>query len=150
MNQNNFSNIFNEGKSSRKIDKQAVIPSLKSFSQHAQPDISDAEIQSMLTRMRSIHDEIESQLETTYQKFGYDPNFIKSFVANPNNFNSDQWKRIQSGRKSFLHSIWSAIAEESQGIEELQEKYKKKALDKTAKERKGKLLGARRNWIPIR
>src|SRR5829696_6224617 len=107
MNENDFFKLFGSKESAtKKINNSSINASSKSLEHHKQPAISDEEIQVMLRQMRKIHDEIESELEQTYQKTGYDPNFIKSFVTNPDNFDFNEWQRIQSERKGFLNSIW--------------------------------------------
>lgn len=116
----------------------------------ALPAVSDVEIQEMITKMRNIHDEIEIKLEETFRKAGLDASMIRSYLRNPNNFNTTEWNSIQSNRQAFLNPIWAGIAGDMQKVADLQKQYKKKEMDKSSKERKGKFLGSRRNWIPLR
>lgn len=109
-------------------------------------DVSDPEIVQMIEKMKKIHDEIEVKLEETYQKAGLNSRSIKAFLDNPNNFKPKEWERVQSERKSLLSQIWTNLGKaiHSQDIQA------PKGIEKAEKERKGKLLGARRNWISMR
>jgi hypothetical protein len=105
-----------------------------------------SDIKNMLEKMRGLHDELERKLEDAFQKTGWNPSHIKKYLENPNNFNSHEWERVQRERKAMLNSIWKKLGK---NVEQVQKDEKIKAGEKAYKDRKGKTLGSRRNWIPM-
>lgn len=106
----------------------------------------NTEIQTNLNQVRDLHDELNRKLEDIYQKTGWDPHHIKKYLENPNNFSPEQWQLIQSQKKYLLGKVWDKLGKE--GVN-LQKKMLEAEKQKISKDRKGKALGARRQWIPM-
>lgn len=115
---------------------------------HHPTSIKLKDVDQVIVRVREMHDEIEKKLEAIYQKTGLTPKYVRDYLANPNNFNSFEWDRIQKNRQELLGSLLGSTK-----VEETQEQKAKsaeKATEKSTKERRGKMVGTRKNWIPIR
>jgi hypothetical protein len=119
----------------KEADKPAVVP--KKISSE------DIEIRQMIEKMRKMHDDIEVKLDEVYQKSGLNAQKVKDFLENPNNFQTEEWGRVQEKRKKLLTQI---------GIDSKQilSQSAQEQAEKAGKDRKTKMLGARRNWIPMR
>lgn len=112
------------------------------------PPPSTSEINEMIEKMKKLHDQLNKQIEDTYQHAGIDDKLIKRYLDNPNNFEGEQWKNLQNQRQALLKTIWTNLGEEN--LSYVQSKQKEKQIEQAKKERKGKTLGARRNWISMR
>lgn len=102
----------------------------------------------MLNKVKDMHDQLEKSLEKVYEKLGWTSNYVKDFLDNPNNFDPKQWEQIQKQRQILRSGVWQGIGEEDE--RKMKSTAKQKEMDKTIKERKGKTMGARRNWISVR
>ncbi|WP_068467681.1 hypothetical protein [Candidatus Protochlamydia phocaeensis] len=108
------------------------------------------DVADMLVQVRRMHDELDRKLDEVYQKSGWSPKYIKDYLDNPNNFTAKQWGRLEEQRRALMNTLKT----EEEKVEEA-----KKAKEpvtppadssKMGKERRGKMLGARRNWISMR
>ncbi len=113
------------------------------------------DVAKILEHYTYIHDEIERKLEEACQKLGLNMKDVDIFLNNPNHFNdNEEWARVQRERKALMKTLKTkrdVLAEEES------EKNKSSALisntehdPKLAKERRNKIIGARRNWISMR
>ncbi len=103
-----------------------------------------AEFRKAFKKIEQMHDELDKQLGETYQRSGLSLERIKSFLENPNNFNKIEWERVQKERLSRAERIWSIVGEEAKT------QMLKEVKKKSAEEKKGKFLGSRKKWIPMR
>jgi hypothetical protein len=128
---------FGQSKSKEEVDKLIENPAAMKLQ----------DVDNVITRMREIHDDIEKKLDVIYQKSGLTPKYIKDYLNNPNNFNPQEWEKIQQDRQALFSSLTGGTR-----VEEMENKTKttEKELDKEAKDRRGKMIGSRKNWIPIR
>lgn len=106
--------------------------------------LASPEYKEMFNKMAKMHDDLEKKLDVVFQESGWSIQKIKQFLENPNNFNKFEWARVQQEREHWNKQIWNAVGESGEQRAISQEK--KKAVEA----KKGKLLGARKNWIPIR
>jgi hypothetical protein len=106
--------------------------------------LASTEYKEMLNNMTKMHDDLENKLAAVFERSGWSIQKIKQFLENPNNFNKFEWSRVQQEREHWNKQIWAIVGESGQQRVINQEK--KKAADS----KKGKFLGARKNWIPIR
>lgn len=118
-------------------------------------DISFEESLKMIENMRKIHDDIEKKIHEVLEKTGWTPSYLKSFLDNPNNFDQDQWERVQKKQKGLMDSI--KTPKELKQEEEMAKNKKgfpvhgKISQDTVkAKERRSKSAAARRKWLPMR
>ncbi|MBA2368566.1 MAG: hypothetical protein H0V82_06040 [Candidatus Protochlamydia sp.] len=105
-----------------------------------------SDVEKMITTVRQMHDEIDRKLDDIFQKSGWSTKQIKMYLDNPNNFSAEEWERIQKERKTLLNSIKTDTDLEN----EKNQSNKPKEPEGPGKERRGKMIGARRNWIPMR
>lgn len=107
-------------------------------------DLSSSDVREIMEKAAKMHDELEQKLEETYQKTGWQRQAIKQFLENPNNFSKSEWELVQRQRDYLVNQTWSLITEEEKTRLLHEEKKKQSQVNK------GKSLGARKNWIPIR
>lgn len=98
----------------------------------------------MLEKMASMHDDIQRKLEDAYQQAGLTKKDISQYLDDPKNFPSYQWEVIQKQRKDLANKIWSMVGEDTKP----QIEAKKRAQAQEGA--KGKTLGARKRWIPVK
>lgn len=69
---------------------------------------------------------------------------VIKFFSEAKNFTPEQWNIIQENRSDLEKRTWAVVGKDPNKVRE------KHLEDKDARHRKGKTLGARKNWIPIR
>lgn len=105
---------------------------------------SDEEIQKLFSHMQKMHEELNTKIDKAYQLSGRDPREVDEYFNDPSHFNPQEWNRIQQ-RKETLEESLSGLSKS-----ELKKKKVKKHVSKMSKDRKGKTLGARKNWLSMR
>jgi hypothetical protein len=144
MENSHSSNIFDEaGKKSAPSKKNEAalpleVPSMPNVT------ISDDQLAEMFERAKRMKVEIEEKLQEVYDKTGLTRKQVETYMKDPKNFTVQEWQNIQIGRKD-----WEGRLEHLMG-QEYKQKRAKAVQDQSSKERKGKTLGARKNWIPMR
>lgn len=103
----------------------------------------DPEITKVLNKIYEMRDDLETQMGDLFKKTGMSRFEIESFLNNPTNYPKGKWDKIQTEKKILEDKLDSILGVDNK------EKVKKAEVN-TAKERKGKLLGGRKKWIPIR
>lgn len=101
------------------------------------------ELTRMLERIFEMREDIRKQMEAIFEKTGLSQLEIENFLNNPRNYPPGKWEKIQNEKKMLEEKLDKAL-----GITKKQKAQQQEA--KTAKDRKGKLLGSRKNWIPMR
>lgn len=91
--------------------------------------------------MQKRHHELVKQLEETYQKSGVDPKELSKYCQNPDNFTDKQWEQYKERKEQIETSITGLSPEK------LRKSKESKAATRVTKERRGKTLGARKNWL---
>ena len=112
----------------------------KSRQELASPN-SDRDALAELKSMQEMHNKIEKQLEEAYQKAGVDPKELSKFCENPDNFTPGQWLRYKQSKEQVEMQI-TGLSKES-----LDKNKQEKAKSQVSKERRGKTLGSRKNWL---
>lgn len=113
-------------------------------------EIRRNEIQDMIKKMKEINSDIDKKLDEIFQKTGWDMRTIKRHLDNPDNYSKGQWERLQEKRKTQYNKLWEDLGKMGISPEEKFVQNQKKEEEKIARGRKGKTLGARKNWIPVR
>lgn len=127
---------LSSGSSKKKPAKAKAMPSALPASF---PSIEDA--QEMLKKMTSMHTELVKRMDETFQKTGIEPSELAGYCQDPSHFLPSQWEHLQT-QKEEIETKLSGLSSEKL------KKQKKKRLDAQAsKGRKGKMLGARRQWL---
>lgn len=140
MDSSHSSNIFDEAsnKKSSSPKKELVVPSIPAV------DISDEQVASLFEKAKKMRQEIDQKLQEVYDKTGMTRKEVENYMSNPKNFTVQEWQNIQIGRKDWEGRLYGILGQE------YKEKRAKIVQDQSSKERKGKTLGARKNWIPVR
>jgi hypothetical protein len=105
-----------------------------------------SDVEKMIKKVREMHDEIDRKLDDIFQKSGWSTKQIKTYLDNPNNFSPEEWERVQYERKTLIKSLKT----EGDLEKEESQSNQPKPTEGGSKERRGKMIGARRNWIPMR
>jgi|GEM_PF-3378239 len=115
--------------------KETIIPKLP----------QDRETKEMLAKIRTMQSDLQSRFDLLYQKSGKTPEQLMDYLNNPKNFPKKDWEFIQKNKQILENRVWDVVGEE---LKPVPNKIRTRAnLDD---ERKGKTLGARKKWLPMR
>lgn len=106
--------------------------------------ISDEELAALFSRGQQISKEINDKLGEAFEKSGYSRKQIESYVNDPRNYTAEQWQIFEVSRGDWEVRLYHLLGKE------YKKKRKQAIEDKITKERRGKTLGARKNWMPMR
>lgn len=106
--------------------------------------LSDQEIINMVERIQFLQKDLESKVNILKEKIPMTYSNIGKFLNDKENFPPEQWSAIEENRAELEKKLWSMVGDDPKKVKE------KHQVDKDTKELRGKGLGARRNWIPIR
>lgn len=108
---------------------------------------TDSETVEMLEKMNTMRRDLEKKLEGLYQQSGMSGDELQAYLDNPKNVGEVLWEKIQQQRQELSDKLYKMV-----GIEEKARSTIKKSKEKeeAVKKRKGKTLGTRKKWIPIR
>lgn len=106
--------------------------------------LSDEDIQEMFDRMIVMRQELDRKTDELKDALALTKQDINVFFSDPKNFTPEQWKMIQENRTELELKTFAIVGKDPKKVRQ------KQLESKDAKARKGKTLGARRNWIPIR
>ncbi len=112
----------------------------KNRQETARPQTS-SDVMADLKTMQEMHTKIEKQLEEAYQKAGVDPKELTKYCENPDNFTPGQLLRFKQGKEQVEMQITGLSKEH------LSKSKEEKAKSQVSKERRGKTLGSRKNWL---
>ena len=102
---------------------------------------NSSDLMEELKTMQEMHIKIEKQLEEAFQKAGVDPKELSKYCENPDNFTPGQWLRYKQSKEQVEMQI-TGLSKES-----LNQTKEAKANSQVSKERRGKTLGSRKNWL---
>lgn len=105
---------------------------------------SNQDTLAQIAKMKEMQAKLALQIEETLKKSGQDEATVIKFCQNPSNFTKEQWEELQK-KKEELEMSFSGLSKDT-----LDAKKKKKADLSASKERRGKTLGARKNWLDMR
>ncbi len=117
-------------------------------------NIKTSDALAFIKQAKKFHSEIERNLDEIYKKLGQSPDEITRFLDNPSNFTKSQWEIFQQQRKNLRDTLrFDEIEIDPSSYLETNDKFFKDEVNKKPrndnKERKGKMIGARRQWIPM-
>lgn len=104
----------------------------------------DPETDQLLEKIFRMREDLEQKLNTIYEKTGLPRAEIERFLSDRKNFPGDRWERIEKEKKDLEQRLYHVLKMEKREVS------KKEAEFKAEKDRKGKFLGGRKKWIPIR
>lgn len=95
-------------------------------------------------RAKENYLDIQKRLDDVYMSTGWTSSALDDYFNNPNNFAPAEWKVIQMQMEQMQTRFTGKTTAEKQNQD------KAKSEEKKAAERKGKTLGSRKKWIPMR
>lgn len=152
MSSDSLFNLFNQPQKRSQpsaLRKQAVKPE-KSFTSSL-PGVEkpieallDPEIEEILMQIQKKQKEIVSEAEKI-QSFAAEvaKQEVGVFFNNPKNFSPEEWQIIQQNRAELEEKARTLMGKDPK------KKVEQRKLEKQEHARKGKTLGARRNWIQM-
>ncbi len=123
------------------ISKQILTPQAVEKKEHR---LNDQEMIEMVKRIQFLQKDLEAQLSNIKAIIPFAQLSISKFLNNKENFSPEQWIIIQENRQELQRKLGFMLGSDPKKIEE------KHQTDKGNKEFRGKTLGSRRKWIPIR
>ncbi|HRD55733.1 MAG TPA: hypothetical protein PLC42_04980 [Parachlamydiaceae bacterium] len=106
--------------------------------------LTDAEVQRMFDRMVELKEELDKKTDEFKEAVVLSQQDVVKYFNEPKNFTIDQWAVIQESRSELEKRVFDVVGKDLKKVRQ------KQLESKDSKLRKGKTLGARRNWIPIR
>jgi len=145
-------NIFDEagkqGKglpSKKKEEAASSSPAVKpEKSKNIIVSLTDSEIQEMFDRMLEMRRDLDKKTDELKNAISLSQQDVVKFFSNSKNFTPQEWSIIQQSRSDLEKRVWAVVGKDPKKVRE------KQLEEKDTKSRKGKTLGSRRNWIPIR
>lgn len=123
------------------------------------PKKGELTVKEMMDNVYRMQGELERKLEQVYEVTGWTPEYLSSYLSNPNNFNDKDWEWMNQERKALKEKFQPNL----EGVPDFVLKKlsfgPKKADSKGSvnkKKSKGdekiqkKTAGFRRNWIPMK
>lgn len=141
MKEGNSFNLFSPDAHSSKKPKAPPPKKAEEAKQEVSPKEDAFKV---LANMKKMHEELNVKIDNLFKQSGRDPREIREYFKEPRNFTAHEWKRIQD-RKEELEAYIKVVSKE-----ELKKKKSKQKTSEMSKERKGKTLGARKKWLPMR
>lgn len=136
-----ISTFFDESPSSPK--KEPDPPLSSNSTKKISLSTGNPELDERLKIFEKSHDDLKKQIDDIFLQSGMTQKTITDYLNNPNNFSSTQWALIQQQREQLQEKIWKMVGKKYKQI------FTAKQQAKSSKERKGKTLGARKNWMPM-
>ena len=103
----------------------------------------DPQLKEWVEKMEVMHSELEEKTNRLLEKGGHTPLSIKRYLDDPKNFSPEDWQLIQKQRNILEADLGLAIDPSFHKIK------KEKETKVMSKERKGKTLGSRKNWLDM-
>lgn len=104
----------------------------------------DKEVRAMLMRIHEMKNDLEKKLTNIYEKAAISKIDIEEFLENSDNFTKKEWDRIQKNKEALIQNLSLVFTPEDTV------RRQPKSKEKLTKERRGKTLGVRKKWIPVR
>ena len=110
--------------------------------------LSDEKVQELLKKINDIHKEIETKLESVYERSDLSPQKLDTYLEmfNETGYTLAQLKEVHKEQKKLEERIAKAFG----GGKTLAQTHKEHEQVKASKERHSKSLGARKQWIPMK
>lgn len=133
--------IFDEA--SKKLGKKKEKPVAKPPQKIPDEPLQLEEAQEMINRIRRLNEEIEEKLNSFYKHTGISGQKLHEYLSDPRHLKAEVWQKIESDQDKLETQIAGAL-----GLG--YKKHKERLNEKITKDRKGKTLGERRRWLPMR
>lgn len=104
----------------------------------------DPEVKGMLQKIQDMSNDLDNQLDSIYKKGKEAKINVSVLIENTGQLSDKQFEDMQAQKKTLMDKITKAVPPASCL------KKKQKSKEELTQERKGKMRGARNNWIPVR
>ena len=105
--------------------------------------LGDPEMDAIFAKIYTMKEDIDSKLNQLTDITGMSSQEITTYLTNPNNFTPKQWEKMEKDRKATEEKLYLGL-----GVAAKQQTTKK-VLEKKDRERRGKMIGARKKWMPM-
>lgn len=105
---------------------------------------NNPQLREWIEKIESLHKDIVEKTQWLIEKKGHTPRSIKRYLEDPKNFTPKQWEMIQEQKQNLESKLGLLI---DPGLKHLKKTKENKTL---SKERKGKTLGSRKQWLDMR
>lgn len=105
--------------------------------------LDDPELNDMFAKIYKMKDDLDNKFSRVREITGLSGSEISNYLNNPNNFTPFQWKQMEMDKKQAEEKLYLGLGKGSK------EKSAKKLVEKKTKERRGKMLGARKKWLQM-
>jgi hypothetical protein len=139
-------NLFSHSaKKPKKTEEESPLPVEKVKTTPKSPiAVRNYTVEAMIERMNEMRRDIDNKIEEVSKKHGISREQVMQYLSNPANFTPEQWAFLSGKQQAFFNNIQSNLG----GAAELPAG--KESSTTTAENRKNKLAGSRRKWIPTR
>lgn len=133
------------GKASKKVETSKTPPK-----KWQAPNLQlNPEVEAMMARMKELQDDVKNKLQKIYQSHGVTEEQVAKYLSNPKNFTPFEWEQLKQAQDLIRsQNTMSLLIKDQTATSALVKKAKKP--EELARERKGKTLGARKQWLPMR
>lgn len=128
------------------VKKAPALPEKKKpeMKEHRREKIfNDPQLKEWIEKMDLMQRELENKTNSLLEKGGHTPLSIKRYLDDPKNFSPQDWQLIQQQRDQLEADLGLAIDPSFRKLKKTQE------TKVMSKERKGKTLGSRKNWLDM-
>jgi hypothetical protein len=156
MNQNTPMNVFGSSakKQKKKAEKDPSSPPTGSYpppptTHRTRTSVKiptlNPEVTEMLNRMDSMRRELEDKVNEIVQKSGWSKDRVWGFLNKTKQFKQEQWEKMENEVNSFNLKVWTSL-----GWEWSVKTPKHDVVQHVSQEKKARMIGGRRRWIPMR
>ena len=103
----------------------------------------DPEIREMMKKIDDMKQDLLKKMEYLQRTGGLTYEQVRAYMENPKNFTKTEWDKLQQTKNELGDKVWNALGEELKPKAE-------HVRENVEGERKGKTLGARKRWIPVK
>lgn len=110
------------------------------------PGPIDPEISRMLNRIQEMRQGLMDKVETLQRQTGIPPEHILAYIKNSKHFDKEKWEAMEKAARELNQKIYASLGWGAEGGQAPAPK----TTARLSQERKARMIGARKNWIPIR
>ena len=112
--------------------------------------VDTGDVQAMLDKIKKYRDDLTEKLDKIQAITGWDISGLNDYLSNPSNFKPAEWEMVKIRKEALESQFYQLLGRVSGGAEGAKLEVKKQEKVKSDKKLKGKSLGARKGWIPMR
>jgi hypothetical protein len=109
-----------------------------------QPELLDPGLTAILNRVTALQSSVREQFDKLVRDSGMTPEQFIAFFSDSKHFTSVEWQTAQLLKQELAREFKINYTDPNK------KRKSEKEIAQESKNRKSKLLGARKNWLPIR